>query len=233
MLGAGVAGYFYYFSNYPILTDSTDPSSFPHVSWRAITDGRVVRSIERQVVDGVLEAALPVLSFYATGDEFFDEVGVRFISISSDELKSGKYRAVETRPYRWVAFYQTTIAGERYYVLFQQWHNREGSVSYVPLILPERKVREGEGVSAYYEASVAEDSPYALSPILAYRDQTNCALNMGEAEYCAWMSKRADKYTAITEEWVERGSVPRAMGRYPASFSWTPLYDLNELEEEI
>lgn len=145
LLFVGIFGwlYTYYYTDYPVFVDSGAAANYPMVSWNAIVDGRVARSLERQAAQGKLkgfeDAVVPILKFSSLNPENFDDTGVDLVEIESSIVRSPLYGDVAKRPFVTVAYYQTMIGVEKYYLIYQRWRSVDGSESYVPLILPEKK----------------------------------------------------------------------------------------------
>lgn len=224
----GVAGLgWYLYLDYPLYLDSTDPRSFPTISWNAVVDGRLMRSLERQAKKGetppLSDKVIPVQAIQLSSDGYYENYGVRFVSLRDQDIKNNVYQNPESRPYQWVAFYQTKIAGETYYILVLQWQNNDGTTAYLPLILAENAVIWEGQVTKYYQEIVANPTPHYLAPISKYYRKEICVADMGKVNgYCDWRYRneyRNYRYEELGRAWSETGLIPRWVGRYPLTFT--------------
>lgn len=213
----GGVGYYYYAWDYPIYSDVSKPQEFPTVSWRAVVAGGVARSLARQI-EPLPESVIPITSYSVSGDGYWEEMGVRMIAPSNEAIKDGIYRDTAKHPYRWVAGYQTMIGEERYYILYTQWQNAEGSVSYIPFIYPENEVIWDGSVDPQYLEVVGDQTAYYPASVMAYYRVEICTASMGGMSgYCNWLfeENNLSKYKRVLDEWQNNQSVPSEMGRLP------------------
>lgn len=225
-------GYRYYFDDFEVRTDPANPDSYPFVSWQAVVDGRLARSLSHQAGKGMLPSfgneVVPILTFARVFPEYRENEGIDLVEIESSIVRSPLYAEVNKRPFITVAYYQTKIGDEKYYLMMQRWRSVDGSESYVPLILPEKKVLENGGMTKYYGQLTANNTEYMYSPIMYWATRDYCVANMGGmSEYCDWWfggSGRMGKYEELLTRWVESAVVPREVGRYPAAVRVTPLF---------
>ena len=184
-------GYRYYFDDFEVRIDPTNPDSYPFVSWQAVVDGRLTRSLLRQAEEGILPSfgkeVVPILTFTRVTPEYRENEGIDLVEIESSIVRSPLYSEVNKRPFLTVGYYQTKIGDEKYYLIIQRWKSVDGSESFVPLILPEKKVLENGGVTKYYEKLTAKDAGHVYSPILHWASRDFCVVNMGGMSgYCDW-----------------------------------------------
>jgi len=228
------AGYWYYtHSDYPVKSSPNDPSNFPYVPWIAVTDGQLAYSLEKKLDIGELvydnTGVVPITKFETTPDDYATKVGISKMELSTEDFGSGIYKNISARPYSNIAYYQTKIGGEAYYLILQMWYNRDGNRTIVPLILPDNKVLKDGVITKYFAMATAPDTLYFLAPIKTYKDKETCIANMGkETGYCRWLYGglgRYSRYVSVLDKWSKSGVVPMSISRYPTTFSWTPFYN--------
>lgn len=229
LAGIVVAGGVYWQKNYPIATDYTQPTQYPFVSWNEIRWGSVARSLRRQEANGALgtytEQVAPVTKFVKMPPKLVDERGVDYVEIGSEIVRSNLYSDEDKRPFSLAGYYQTSIDGEPYYLIYQKWHSLDGTVSFVPYIFPSEIVLEGGQLTDYYRRVVSEEMGHMMSPVLYWQSQEHCVRNMaGSSNYCEWYFKNKQRYTDLLTKWVDEGVVPREIERWPAAVRLTPIF---------
>lgn len=134
LLGTGV---WYYYRDYPVFTDAQKVGDYPSVPWQAVVDGSVSRSLARQAGQGMLRGFSPEVApftrFVRLPGEYVENNGVDLVELPSEIVRSPQYLDTAKRPFVTVAYYQTMIEGEKYYLIYQRWRSVDGSESYVPL----------------------------------------------------------------------------------------------------
>lgn len=221
IIASGFVGYRYYYQDYPIFADVTKPAEFPQVTWEAIVRGRVVRSIKRQA-SPLPESVVPISAYIVSGDGFFEEVGVKFVSPANEVIDKGVYVDPSRRPYRWVAGYKTNIREEIYYVLYSQWQNIDGTTSYIPYIFPDNGVFWLGTIDKKYLDIVASDSQYYLAPVMKFVRKEICIASMGKlVGYCEWIASESKlaKYEQMLIEWGEGEIIPERIERFPVMYN--------------
>jgi hypothetical protein len=221
LLAVGILGYFYYPRNYPVFADVSKPEEFPEVSWQDIVQGRVARLLRRQSPP-LPAGVVPVAAYTVSGQGVYEELGIGFVLPANEALASGVYADSTKRPYRFVTGYTTTMEEETYYVLYSQWHNADGSVSYLPYIFADNRVFWQGQVDEKYLQLLDPENNYYLAPVMDFRRIEICTASMGNLdEYCAWMMDegRVRRYRQLQAEWAAKGVIPREMERYPVMFN--------------
>lgn len=225
--------YIYFRKTFPVNGDPSNPSQFPTVSWLSVVDGQLVYSLNWQVKESKLavnlDSAEPMTALEMTPDWYVEQTGIKKLEMDTAKYGSGVYRDPNKRPFRNVAYYQTTIKGERYFLVMQLWKNYDGSLAWVPLILPENKVLKDGKVTEYFATAFPSTySSYLLAPVVQYKDLNTCIANMGlQRQYCEWLwggLGRLARYGKSMSKWHDTALVPSTIARYPAAFSWTPLF---------
>lgn len=134
VVGGGV---WYYYRDYPVFTDSEKIGDYPSVPWQTVVDGSVSRSLGRQAGQGKLRGfgpeVAPVTRFVRLPGEYVENNGVDLVELPSEIVRSPQYLDTTKRPFVTVAYFQTMIEGEKYYLIYQRWRSVDGSESYVPL----------------------------------------------------------------------------------------------------
>jgi hypothetical protein len=130
-------GAWYYYRDYPVFTDAQKVGDYPSVPWQAVVDGSVSRSLARQAGQGKLRGfspeVAPVTRFVRLPGEYVENNGVDLVELPSEIVRSPQYLDAAKRPFVTVAYFQTMIEGEKYYLIYQRWRSVDGSESYVPL----------------------------------------------------------------------------------------------------
>jgi hypothetical protein len=217
-------------SQWRLETNAQNPSAYPFITWDDATKGKLGQWLAQKDAQGKLPKfppqALPVTGFSATSPDLYEAGGFGLIELTSADFVSSKYRGPASRPFRLAAFFRTSIAGEEYLLLVQQWQNPDGSVWFVPLILPVSKAIAAGQATEYYREITAPDSRYFPAPILRLRGREECSRILSSGAYCDWYfgdEARPLKYEQLAQIW-SGGRVPSEMVNYPAAFTVKPLY---------
>lgn len=209
-------------TSYQISSDAKNTTLYPNIAWSDITSGKLLDFLKGEDVKGKLiqiPASAEPIFLRSTSQDFYNTNGLAYVQLPSEDVVSNKYKNKDLQPFRFVAFFKTNLGGTSYFVLVEKWLNIDGSISFLPLIIPELLALKDGVISSYYSDLIAGTSVYFLSPIYQIKSHDQCKNILPKREsYCDWYfqdSKIGITLLSIMNEWTQTGNIPSSVGMTP------------------
>lgn len=156
--------------------------------------------------------------------QFIADHGYGYIQLFNQQVESGLFRNPEVRPYRFIGFFKTSINGELYYILVEEWLNKNGTIVYLPFILKANVFNNGtdkvDKVKQYLDSFP--------SPLFIINNIESCNKILGSGmEYCTWYLKNTSKYIEIYNYILNYKNIPIEISKYPILLVPSGLYVKN------
>lgn len=186
-------------------------NQIPEIDWKDITNGNLSRSLYRAHKNNkllpIVNGVMPISTFRHPNPSFYENYGFGYIELFFEEVKTGKYLPLDTRPYHSIAIYSTDIDGEKYFVLIQRWLNDDETVSFVPIITNNIETIEG---------FIKNNSDKFPSVIVSINNSYTCEGIVGAGtKYCKWYFENQKEYDKIRLDWLTDNKVPTKFAKYP------------------
>jgi len=192
---------------------SESANNSPYIPYIYVTSGLLSKSLTKNYSNGVIPKftdAIPVDS-YSFSQSLFDSYGHALVGFTSAEVESGKYQDFESRPFRIVGIFKTSIGKTPYMLLVEQWLDRDYTVKFVLLVVMQDSFGDFE-----YQNALGTRSLRFYSPITQIKDVEACLSipPAGEA-YCRWFKNHQDSINSLGRLWIEKNIIPTQIANYP------------------
>lgn len=222
--------FFFEYKEFNIVNSYKKLGDIQEISLSDLYTGRLERFLNREFEKGRIESfaqdAVP-LSRYEVNSVNYEQNGIVFAALVYDDIKNGVYLYSRNYPYKLAAVYKLNISGRMHYLSVYEWLNSDRSVSFTPIIIPERFVLNDD---PEYKKFLADDSGLFLSPIIKIRDMKSCEpLYFASKESCEWSVGNKLIISILEGNWNKK-KIPQNAARVPYIFtlSNTNYLNLNE-----
>lgn len=210
----------------PIYANLSNAADIPYVSWADVASGRLNSSLMLKRMAGLLPEfpnnVDTFSSFRQIDQRFYNTYKWGYLGLYYTDIETERF-ANDQAPYRFIAYYKTKIESQTYYLLIEEWMNKDDTLIFLPIIVSESSFIKGGQVDTYYKVLTDINGPYFPSLVVKIESLDTCVSLKGAApSFCMWFMKNKKNYDHLYDTLIKSDSIPNSAGKYPFLVTASP-----------